>query len=248
MHFTGTDFSALKLALAAGLCVFVSSACVTQRQYDDAVEFGRNQQTLLHEREQQIAQLEAERDRLRRDMAANGVSALSEAGYGGDLESRLSELQSKIDGLGRPMRDIERIDVDGGYVLLVQDRILFASGSSELSDEGRKPIQSVADEIEKAPHGRLQVRGHTDSDRVVKPATLEKFPHGNLQLSAARAVEVAAALIATKRVASKDVTVAGFGPHEPIKPNDSAENKRMNRRVEIFVADDAAPRAAAAGK
>ncbi|MCY2960953.1 MAG: OmpA family protein [Planctomycetota bacterium] len=241
MHFSGKA-----VWLAASL--FVSSACVTQRQYDDAVEFGRNQQTLLHEREQTIAQLEADRDRMRRDMAANGVSALSEAGYGGDLESRLSELQSKIDGLGRPMGDIERIDVTGGYVLLVQDRILFGSGSSDLSDEGKKSIQRIADEIEKAPHGRLQVRGHTDSDRVVKPATLERFPHGNLQLSAARAVEVAAALISTKRVDSKDVTVAGFGPYEPIKPNDNPENKRLNRRVEIFVADRSAPTATPAGK
>jgi len=138
MHFSG------KALLFAVVCA-TSSACVTQRQYDDAVEFGRNQQTLLHEREQQIAQLEAERDRLRREMAANGVSALSEAGYGGDLESRLSELQSKIDALGRPMGDIERIEVDGGYILLVQDRILFGSGSSDLSDEGRKTIQKIAD-------------------------------------------------------------------------------------------------------
>ena len=246
MQRTGNKVWQYRVFLAASL--FVCSACVTQRQYDDAVEFGRNQQTLLHEREQQIAQLEAERDRLRREMAANGVSALSDAGYGGDLESRLSELQGKIDGLGRPMNDIERINVDGGYVLLVQDKILFASGSSELSAEGKKTIARIGDEIEKAPHGRLQVRGHTDSDRVSKPATVEKFPHGNLQLSAARAVEVAAALIAAKRVDAKDVTVAGFGPYEPIKPNDNADNKRLNRRVEIFVADSGAIRAASAGQ
>jgi chemotaxis protein MotB len=82
----------------------------------------------------------------------------------------------------------------------------------------------------------------------VKPATVEKFPHGNLQLSSARAVEVAAALIGTKRVEARDVTVAGFGPYEPLKPNDSAENKRLNRRVEIFVADSSGPRNAGAGK
>lgn len=241
MHLAGKS-----VWLAASL--FVCSACVTQRQYDDAVEFGRNQQTLLHEREQKIAQLEAERERLLRDMAANNVSGLSEAGYGGDLDARLSELQSKIDHLGRPIGDFERIEVDGGYVLLVQDRILFGSGSADLSDEGRKTMQRIVDELEKSPHGRIQVRGHTDSDRVAKPSTLERFPHGNLQLSAARAVEVAAALIATKRVDSKDVTVAGFGPHEPIKPNDSAENKRMNRRVEIFVANGSSARTANAGK
>jgi len=44
------------------------------------------------------------------------------------------------------------------------------------------------------------------------------------------------------------VTVAGFGQYEPIKPNDSSDNKRLNRRVEIFVADGAGARAASAGK
>ncbi len=242
MFRAGTNFT----LIAAG--VLLCSACVTGRQYDDSVQFGKNQQTLLHEREQYIAQLEAERDRLQRELAMNGVSALSEAGYGGDLESRLSDLQSRIDGLGRPLQDIERFDVQGGFVLLVQDRILFASGSAELSDEGRRTIGKIVDEIEKKPHGRLWVRGHTDSDRVSKPATVEKFPRGNLQLSAARAVEVAAALIDTKRVDPKDVAVAGFGPHDPLKPNTSAENKRMNRRVEIFVSDSSAARPASAGK
>ena len=33
------------------------------------------------------------------------------------------------------------------------------------------------------------------------------------------------------------LVVAGFGPHEPIVANDSADNKRLNRRVEIFVQD-----------
>jgi chemotaxis protein MotB len=81
------------------------------------------------------------------------------------------------------------------------------------------------------------VRGHTDSDPVSKPSTKQKFPHGNLQLSAMRAVEVAAALAGTDKVKSRDIVVAGFGQHDPLKKNDNADNKRMNRRVEIFVAD-----------
>jgi flagellar motor protein MotB len=37
------------------------------------------------------------------------------------------------------------------------------------------------------------------------------------------------------------VVVVGFGQHDPIRPNNSADNKRLNRRVEIFVSDAAAP-------
>jgi chemotaxis protein MotB len=170
-------------------------------------------------------------------MAMNDVSALSEAGFGGDLESRLSELQSKIDGLGRPLQDIERFDVEGGYVVMVQDKILFDSGSADLNAAGRDALMKVAADIQAKPHGRVWVRGHTDSDPVAKPQTKERFPHGNLQLAAMRAVEVASQLTSAGKIDSRDVAVMGFGQHDPIRPNSSADNKRMNRRVEIFVSD-----------
>jgi len=222
------------VALAAALGVL--AACVSQRQYDDAVELARYHQTSLHEKEKAVAALQAENDRLKRQLAQNDVNALS-AGYGGDFDSRISELQSRIDNLGRPLQDIERFDVEGGYVLMVQDKILFESGSDALSAEGRAALDKIAAEIHARPHGRIWVRGHTDNDPVAKPATKEKFPHGNLELSAMRAVNVAAELQASGQVNARDIVVAGFGQHDPVKPNTSADNKRLNRRVEIFVAD-----------
>ena len=233
----GTQLRSARLPVL--LIALGAASCVSQQQYDDAVALAKHHQTTLHEREQYIARLESERDQLKRQLALDQVAALSNAGYGDELDSRLSELQNKIDGLGRPLNDIERFDVEGGYVLLVQDKILFDLGSSELSGEGKSSVSKVAEEIESRPHGRVWVRGHTDSTPMVKPSTKERYPHGNLQLSAARAVEVAAALIATGKVPQQDVVVAGFGQHDPVKPNDNADNKRMNRRVEIFVADAA---------
>jgi hypothetical protein len=38
-------------------------------------------------------------------------------------------------------------------------------------------------------------------------------------------------------VNARDVVVVGFGQHDPVKPNTNADNKRLNRRVEIFVSD-----------
>jgi hypothetical protein len=128
------------------------AACVSPRQYDESVAGLKMNQKTLHEKEQYITTLEAENERLKRALAQNDVSALSEAGYGEDLESRLSELQSKIDNLGRPLKDIERFDVEGGYVLMVQDKILFASGSADLSAEGKKAVAELAGDINAKPH------------------------------------------------------------------------------------------------
>jgi len=241
-------FAAAKLALAAALFGGGFASCATQQQYDDAVSRARHYQTALNEKDKDNAELRSENERLKRQVAQNDVNALS-AGYGTDIDSRISDLQSRIDNLGRPLQDIERFDVEGGYVLMVQDKILFASGSDELSAEGKGTIGKIGGEINTKPHGRVWVRGHTDSDPVAKPATKEKFPHGNLELSAMRAVNVASELTSTGKVKASDVAIIGFGQHDPVKKNDSAENKRLNRRVEIFVADQsggakAAPAAA----
>jgi chemotaxis protein MotB len=214
-----------------------STGCVTQRNYDDlSVALKRAQQD-LYERDARIVELQNSLAAAKKSGAAMEVNSIQEAGMGGDLDARLSELQAKIDGLGHPMGDIERIDVEGGYVLVVQDKILFDSGSADLSTDGKKALDKVAAEIEAQPHGRIWVRGHTDSDRVSKASTKERFPHGNLQLSAERAVEVASQLTATSKVKAAEVVVVGYGQHDPLKPNDSADNKRLNRRVEIFVSD-----------
>ncbi|MBK7877860.1 MAG: OmpA family protein [Planctomycetes bacterium] len=219
------------------LSLALLGACATQKQYDAVAQDAKYYQTKLHEKELLVSKLQDENDRLKQQLKQSEIGALSEAGYGDDLQSRLSELQAKIDGLNRPLNDIERFEVEGGYVLMVQDKLLFESGSADLNEKGRTELQKLAADIQSRPHGRIWVRGHTDSDPVSKPSTKEKFPHGNLQLSAARAVEVGAELVQTGKVGARDVVVVGFGQHDPVKPNSSADNKRLNRRVEIFVSD-----------
>jgi len=239
-----------KHALAGATCALAFlplTSCATTKDYNDAVANAKYYQTQLHEAETRMAKAEDENARLRKRLAENDVNGLSEASSS-DLDSRLSQLQSKIDNLGHPIEDIEKIPVDGGYVLIVQDKILFASGSAELNAESKGAMEKIVGEISSKPHGRIWVRGHTDSDPVSKPATKAQFPHGNLQLSAMRAVVVADAIAATDKVKSRDIVVAGFGSHDPLKKNDTADNKRLNRRVEIFVSDAGAPVEAAAAK
>jgi flagellar motor protein MotB len=220
--------------------LFLATGCVSQQQYDDQVVVTKRAQQQLFERDQAIEKLQKENNDLKRGVAMNEVSGLSNAGYGDDLDTRLSELRAKIDNLDHPMQDIERFSVDGGYVLMVQDKILFDSGSADVNADGKKALAKIAGEIDEKPHGRIWVRGHTDSDKVSKPSTKEKFPHGNLQLSAARAIEVASELVTSGKVPARDVAVVGFGQYDPITKNDTADNKRLNRRVEIFVSDKSA--------
>ena len=115
---------------------------------------------------------------------------LAFSGESTDLNGSYGHIE-QIDALGRPQEDVETFDVAGGYVVMIQDKLLFESGKADLGPEGQAALREIANQIKATPHKQVFVRGHTDSDPVKKPETLERFPHGNIQLSAERAVAVA---------------------------------------------------------
>lgn len=220
------------LLLAASM-----ASCASPQDVAYTRELAKDYENQVFDLERQLAEKNAELTRLHERYAEERKSSIVNAGFDGSLESRLDSLASMIDQRGGEVQDVERFDVEGGYLLMIQDKILFDSGSASLGASGNNALAGIAAEIAAAPHGEVFVRGHTDSDPVRKPETLRQFPHGNLQLSAARAVSVAAYLIENSALGGKDVVVMGFGSWRPVKPNTSAESKRLNRRVEIFVSD-----------
>ena len=222
----------------------LGASCVSQDQYAQAVGLAQTYQDTNHNLEAQLAAMRGEMDRLESEGRVREADWLRSGGSGGgtDYEARISQLQEQLEGLGRAPQDIERFDVEGGYVYMIQDKVLFASGSADVGSAGRTALVELARKIAAEPHGRVFVRGHTDSDPVKKASTLKRFPHGNLQLSSERAVSVAAVLTGDGHVAGGDVVTMGFGRWDPVSDNGTADGKKLNRRVEIFVADPSASR------
>jgi len=223
-----------------GACLAVvvgalSVSCVAQEQYDDAQLSAKHWQKEAIDQDRRITELEAENRRLKAELDASDIE-IAEAGY--EIDQRLENLRNIMSELGQEPGDVTKFQVEGGYVYRMKDSILFDFASAEVSSDGRTILLEVADDINSRPHGKVYVRGHTDSVPVRRPETLKKFPHGNLQLSAARAVEVGALLTSQGQVDGSRVVVMGFGPSEPVAPNDTEENRQKNRRVEIFVSDE----------
>ena len=72
------------------------------------------------------------------------------------------------------------------------------------------------------------LNGHTDSDGT---------GDYNLRLSMNRALAVKHYLIINRSVDPNRMIVYGYGENMPLKPNISATNKQLNRRVEIIASD-----------
>lgn len=224
--------------------VVAGSSCVSQQRYDEALQSAELYQRSYHDAEQHIAELEAENQRMRDNGTIGGdLVEASSSPYIADIDRRISDLDRMLSGLGQVAGDVTLTAIEGGVAYDVRESVLFDSGSAEVREEGRALLQQLGREIGSHAFGQIWVRGHTDSDPVKQPATQRRFPHGNLQLSAWRAVEVAA-LLKAAGLPEKGVGVVGLGASQPLVPNTTAENKQLNRRVEIIVLEDAAPRMA----
>lgn len=239
------SFSASRL-LSVLLLVPLVGACVSQAKYDEMSTLAKTYQNELLDRQQYQHQLEAENTRLAGELNLYKAKGPIEASYVNDIDARLAELRAMLEGMGQSSEDVTVFPVEGGVGYSMKESILFDSGSDAVKPKGRELLLSMAKEFDKRPYRRIWVRGHTDSDRIAKPATLERFPMGNLQLSAYRALRVADLLVKEAKLPEKKICVQGLGPNEPVGPNDSAEAKQRNRRVELYVLDAAGTETGAA--
>ncbi len=181
------------------------------------------------------AELESENGRLQSQITALQVDLeLARADQSraatADLEAAFLDLQNSVAGLAGA-GSVEFVNGPDGPLVRIGDHVLFASGSISVSKDGAALLKSLAPEL-LALGVQFRVEGHTDN--VPVKARAKQFPHGNLQLSARRAVEVAAILLEAGLPADS-VSVVGFGEHHPLGSNDTKENRSANRRVEIAV-------------
>lgn len=220
----------LGLALVAA-----GTSCVSRQQYDEALVNLRFFQQNYEDAEADLLYLEDQNRELQLQLDAfDGQTQVANLPVDPAIDERIKKLQELADRLGNP-GDVTPIPVEGGYGLALKDSVLFNSGSSDVRPEGRDLLVQLARDVATNPFQEIWVRGHTDSDPVSRPSTLQKFPHGNLQLSAVRAVVVARILQGPGGLPGERIAVAGFGPNRPVSDNNSPESKAKNRRVEIFV-------------
>lgn len=118
-----------------------------------------------------------------------------------------------------------KVTVRNGKMLIVLGSdVLFDSGSTQLKPAGKQAIASVAAALSSIKGRQFAVAGHTDN--------VPMKGSSNWELSTARAVEVTRLLIASG-VAPESLAASGYGEFDPVAPNDTKENKALNRRIEI---------------
>lgn len=126
--------------------------------------------------------------------------------------------------------DIE-INVEKGVVFIaISDKLLFNSGSYQITGKATPVLGKIAQVIKNKPDLEFMVEGHTDN----VPIKNECVPD-NWTLSVLRATAVAKVLQTQFGVDPKRITAAGRGEFVPLVDNSTAENRSRNRRTRIVV-------------
>lgn len=121
---------------------------------------------------------------------------------------------------------------DGKVYVSVADKLLFASGSWQVSTQGVQAIKSLAKVLEENTDLNIMVEGHTDNDVFRGSGAVAD----NWDLSVMRATAIVKLLLKQgPRINPSRVEAAGHAEYSPRVPNNSAANKASNRRTEIIL-------------
>lgn len=146
------------------------------------------------------------------------------------VNDRLAELQLEVEEALRLAIDEGgvRVERDGSDVLIrIDEQGTFPSGSAQVTGEFANLLRSLSDTLVDMP-GEISINGHTD-DVPIRSARFES----NWDLSAMRSAAVANLLLESGSLVPERLTIVGHADTRPLAPNDSAEARARNRRVEI---------------
>ncbi|MBV6404244.1 MAG: OmpA family protein [Flavobacteriales bacterium] len=123
------------------------------------------------------------------------------------------------------------VNVEKSVVFIeLSDKMLFKSGSAELSARAREVLGKVATVLNDKPDQEVLVEGHTDNVPISRDCMKD-----NWDLSASRAITITRVLQNDYKVNPARITAAGRSEYVPKVGNDTAEGRSTNRRIRIVI-------------
>ena len=140
----------------------------------------------------------------------------------------LGQIATQLNNPTYTVRDGLRVGAPSQQLLdsaLAQRTIAFEVGNATLTAAGAKVLDDLVPILHQFSGRRFEIVGHTD-DSGPREA--------NVALSAARA-DAVKAYLAAKGIPAGDIVTSGAGPDRPIAPNNTADGRARNRRIEFRV-------------
>jgi outer membrane protein OmpA-like peptidoglycan-associated protein len=204
-------------------------AVAARTAYDQAQAQAANRAELEQELARRNAEL-AERDaQLKAEQQAHAQTDAT-------LAARAEQAERERNDALATLRNLAAIqETERGLVITLAGSLLFRTDEATLLPVAQQRLDQVAAAVRTLAAGQtLVIEGHTDSVGT---------SDYNRRLSGARAEAVRAYLV-SRGVPAEQVVAVAKGKDEPVAPNDTAEGRANNRRVEIVISRPSVPTAA----
>jgi chemotaxis protein MotB len=126
--------------------------------------------------------------------------------------------------------DIE-VNVEKTVVFIsISDKLLFKSGSYNVTENAYTVLEKIAKVINDQPEMEVMIEGHTDNSPIKRTIIQD-----NWDLSALRATAITRILQYKFGVVPNRLIAAARSQYVPLTDNDTAENRAKNRRTKIII-------------
>jgi chemotaxis protein MotB len=199
-----------------------------KKQLDAAAAQGQTLAQVQKEKDALAGELDALKKKTAKDLetAKTQVSRAS-AGAAEDpeLKDTASQFTPKLKGQGIQTKVDRR-----GLRIIIPSGLLFDENATILADRAAGVLTSVAGLLKQVPGRTVRVEGHTDNQAV------QDLPFAdNWGLGFARADRVREYLMKEGGVSGSRLEALSRAQFEPLASNDTAEGRKLNRRVEIVI-------------
>jgi len=163
--------------------------------------------------------------------AAKSTKEQAEAKAESNKKAQIAEDELKValrQEIGQGLADVQR--EDDKVIITVGAGGAFASGSADLTPAAIDIMDRIA-EVNAAGKSEIKVSGHTDD----VPLIFGSNYRDNWDLAAARSASVVQAFAVNGTISEDRLEAISYGESRPVEPNDTAEGRAKNRRIEIEI-------------
>ena len=212
-----------KLAYLAKQKIALTQEVAKQRAAEAAVAIAAKERDQIR-----LDQRTNEANQARTSAEQSRLAAQRAQGETTEAQRKTQEAQARAAQLEAQLADLAAKKTERGMVITLGD-VLFGTDLARLNAEGMRTAQKLANILQQNPERTVLVEGFTDSTGTAAH---------NQELSERRAGAVRNAL-QELGVARGRISIRGYGEAYPVAANDAAQNRQLNRRVEIVLSDDA---------
>ena len=182
-------------------------------------------QASLNEREARLAEVE-------KTLAAREARLKEVEGTLAARDSAMQALRKRIEDalLGFQKDGLTVEVVDGKVYVSLSNKLLFASGSTQIDKNGRNALAGLAAILKDQADLSILVEGHTDDVKVTNLGQIKD----NWDLSVMRSTEVVRILV-ENGVPNTRIIPSGRGETTPKVQGSTTEARAANRRTEIIL-------------